>query len=140
MMKEEGSYSITSHIISSYKKVFLTIFFAFFLIFFSNLQWLSTLPFLFFCIKGIHSSIFLGLLLAIIWGLFLFLIFSPLIYFFSLKWFFISLYLPLLFILIKNMKKKPSKLIIIIQYLLYEIPIITWMYLLQLFNVRALEV
>lgn len=137
--EEDGSRSITSHIISSYKKIFLTLFFCFLFLFFSNLQYFSILPFIIFCIKGIHSSILSGLLLSIIWGTLLCLIFSPLALI-SMKFLFISLYSPLFFILIKNMKKKPSKLIIIIQYILYEIPIISWMYLLQFFNIRALEV
>lgn len=130
---------ITSHIISSYKKVFLTLFISLFFIFFSNFEYFTILPFLLFCIKGIHTSFLNGLILGIIWCLYLFILFSPLI-FISYKLLYILLYSPLYFILIKNMKKKPTNFIILIQYILYEIPILIWIYLLKLFNIRALEV
>jgi hypothetical protein len=130
---------LTSHVIPSSKAALIAVIIALLLIFFSNFSWLGIFPFVLLCIKGIHASILSGLILAIIWGGYLCLLFSPL-YYLAPQYIFLSLYSPLLLILLKDMKKTPSLFVIVIQYLLYEIPLLFWMNLLSFFRCRALTV
>jgi hypothetical protein len=130
---------LTSNVIPSSKAALISVFVALLLIFFSNFSWLGIFPFILLCVKGIHASILSGLVLALIWGGYLCLLFSPL-YYLSPQYIFLSLYSPLFLILLKDTKKRPSLLVIVIQYLLYEIPLLFWMNLLSFFGYRALTV
>jgi hypothetical protein len=139
--EKDGRDSVTSHILPSYKATLIFIFLGVILIF-SSFSWLSIFPFCLLCTKGLHSSFFNGILLAIIWGGYLLLlVWTPLtLLSISSQYIWFALYSPLFFMLLKDMKRPPSALVIMIQYLLYEIPLMLWVHLLRFFGARALTV
>jgi hypothetical protein len=133
--------SLSSHIIPSYKTTIIFVLVGLLLVF-SSLSWLSIFPFCLLCIHGLHASFFNGILLAIIWGGYLLLlIWLPLaLLSISSQYIWLALYSPLFFMLLKDMKSPPSVPVILIQYLLYEFPLMVWISLLGFFGLRALMV
>lgn len=131
---------LSSQIISSYSILYGMLLFAgALLVLFPSFSFLLVLPFLLLCIKGIHSSVLNGIIVAVIWGSWLSLLFSPL-FFVSPQLIFVSLYSPLVFISFKNTKKLPSTLEYCIQWVVWEIPLFIWIRLYSMLGWRALEV
>ena len=131
---------LTSQIISSYSILYMVLAIAAgLLLVFPSYAFLLVFPYVLLCVKGMHSSITSGLMVAVIWGTWLSLVFSPVIIL-SPGLIYLSLYAPLIFMSRKNTKKQPSQVEYSIQCLIWEIPLFIWIQLYSLLGWRALDV
>jgi hypothetical protein len=81
MATKKANDSVTSHIIGSYSQVTFVLLAAVGIVaIFPQYSFLSAAPFLVLCLKGFHISVFRGLYVALIWGGYSMLLFSPLSY------------------------------------------------------------
>ena len=130
---------VTSHIVTShYIAVVMTAAAALLLYLFPGFWVIATIPFLCLCLKGLHINTITAILLYVIWGGYLLVLFYPLNYIVG-QWCLMGLYSPLI-LLSKDIRKPPSHAFLILQTVIWDVPLMLWMHVANFFSLRGMEV
>lgn len=99
----------------------------------------SVLPIAILCVCNGKISAKSGMLLAIVYTLYLGVLFSPLFYLFG--WYYLLvLYAPLLIFVMKRPHEEASEFYLKYLYIMWDLPQLIWVYIASTFSMRALEV
>lgn len=99
---------------------------------------LSISPFLALCISGLKTSRLAGLLLAVVWTVYLLLAFLPL-YWLIGRFFILSIYSPIYIIYGKALHQLPGLAYLILQTVVWDWPLLLWVHIASVLSIRALS-